>query len=94
MHVGGDGGRPFHGHGESVGVRLDLAVGDHPALLAGLRNEVPLTGPRRHARQQRDSGRPAVEGIAAALVEGQLVEHVGRHDHRDRDLLITLGDEQ
>jgi hypothetical protein len=37
---------------------------------------------------------PRVQRVAAAFVERQLIEHIGRHDHRDRNLLITLGDEK
>ena len=35
MHAGGDGDIAMHRHRQTVGVRLDFAVGDHPALLAG-----------------------------------------------------------
>ena len=58
------------------------------------RNQVAFARPRRHARQQRDAGRAAVQRVAAALVERQLVEDDRRHDDRDRHLLIALGDEQ
>ena len=53
-----------------------------------------LARPRGHACQQGDSGRPALQRVATAFVERQLIEDVGRHDHRDGNLLVALGDEQ
>jgi hypothetical protein len=67
-------------------------MGNDPTLLSRLRNEVTFFWARRHAGEQGDSGRSPLQRISAALVKGQLLEDVGRHDHRDRHLLITLGD--
>jgi hypothetical protein len=67
---------------------------DHPALFSGARHQISFTGAGCHAGQQGDARGAAVERIAAALVERQLIEDQRRHDDRDRHLLITLGDEQ
>ena len=78
MQVGGEVPGGVHRDRQAVGVRLDLAVGHDPALLAGLGDQTPARRARRHARQQRDPGRAAVQRVAAALVEGQLVGDLGR----------------
>src|SRR6476646_709768 len=63
------GWQPVHRNRQAVGVRLDLAVCDHPTALPGEGDQITLTGPGRHAGQQCDAGGPALERIAAALVE-------------------------
>ena len=52
------GRQPVHRHRQAVGVRLDLAVRDHPTVLAGERDQITLARARRHAGQQCDARRP------------------------------------
>ena len=84
----------MHGDCQTIGVRLDLTVGDHPALLAGAHDQIAFVRAGGQAGQQRDTRGAAIERVPAALVKGQLVGNLGGDDHRDGHLLVSLGDQQ
>ena len=83
-----------HRNGQAVGVGLDLAVGQDPALLAGLgrlpRARRPAAARWPAGRGRRRRGR-AGSGCPRGRRGGR---DAGGNDHRDRDLLVALGDQQ